>query len=93
MPFSRVLAIWLKFYLCATAVSWEVSEKPVKSILSQRCKVLATPLLHHFWESLEMTLKWENEEMAVSNRKKAAISFYRKMCLIYTDIIKIEEGK
>lgn len=40
-----------------------------------------------------MTLKWENEEMAVSNRKKAAISFYRKMCLIYTDIIKIEEGK
>lgn len=48
-----------------------------------------TPLLKEPWDDIEMG----NDEMAVSNRKKAAIFFYRKMCRIYTDIIKSEEGK
>ena len=38
-----------------TAVSWKVLKKPVKSMVSRSGKVLTTPLLHHFWKSLEMT--------------------------------------
>lgn len=53
--FSRRLTTWLKYYSSATAISWNVLEKPAKSMISVQDKALTTPLLHHLWRSLEMT--------------------------------------
>lgn len=36
-------------------ISCNVSEKPVKSMVSRQIKAFTTPPLHHFWKSLEMT--------------------------------------
>ena len=59
---------WLKYYSFATAISWKILKKPVKSIDLQSKWALTTPLLHHFFSK---SLEWQNCKW----RNLAAASF------------------